>query len=140
YSHVVHLPLVLADADNPIDERAEIDLGPDAALLRAGEQQHTLDDLAAALAALGDALDLLADVGLELVLEQQLRVADHTRQRVVDLVGDAGREQADRGHLLALQHLLLERPADPEIEADEHRAADLVAGAQQSASEVDRAA
>jgi hypothetical protein len=63
-------------------------------------------------------------LGSRLALEQQLAVADHAAQRVVDLVGDAGGEQADRGELLGLEDLVLEGPAVAQVEADEHGADD----------------
>ena len=121
----MHAPLVLADADHAVDEGAQLDLAALAALGLAGEQQHALDDLAAALAAGRDLLDLDADVGIEaLALEQQLAVADDAAERVVDLVGDAGGQQPDRGELLGLEDLVLERAAMAQIEADQHGADD----------------
>ena len=43
--------------------------------------------------------------------ERQLGVAGNRRQRVVEIVGDAAGEPADRFHLLRLPQLILEQPA-----------------------------
>ena len=44
-----------------------------------------------------------------IALEQQVAVAEDGEQAVVEVVGDAGREAADRLHLLRVQELALER-------------------------------
>ena len=46
---------------------------------------------------------------LLVALEQQVAVAEDGEQAVVEVVGDAGREAADRLHLLRVQELALER-------------------------------
>jgi hypothetical protein len=45
------------------------------------------------------------------VLEEELDQPEDREQGIVDLVGDAGRELADRSQLAALEQLLLELPA-----------------------------
>jgi hypothetical protein len=141
--HVVHAPLVLADPQHAVEDAADLDRAALAALALAREQEDALDDLAAALAAGGDLLDLVADVGGQRTIEQHAAVADHAAQRVVDLVGDAGGEQADGGELLGALDLVLEGASAPQVEADEHGADDGpgVAGgavAQESSLEVQR--
>ncbi len=84
--------------------------------LAAGEREQVADDAGGAAGLLGDAPQVVAHrlrrarrvAGAPLALEQ-LREADDARQRVVQLVRDAGDELADRRQLLRLQQLRLRR-------------------------------
>ncbi len=69
----------------------------------AGEDQQVADDLRRPVRLVQDAPELgfLARVGRR--SQQQLDVAEHALQRVVDLVRDAGHELAERGELLGLR-------------------------------------
>ena len=76
-----------------------------AALVVARELQQVADDLGDALAFLGD--HRRVDVGVVAVVDQ-LRAVDDRVDRVVDLVGDARGEFADRRQPLALRQLGLQ--------------------------------
>ena len=56
---------------------------------------------------------------LEVVLEQ-LDLPAHHRQHVVEVVGDAAREPADRLHLLGVEQLLLEELALGDVAEHDH--------------------
>ncbi len=60
-------------------------------------------------------------MGVGQLLLEHLDVAGDARQRRVDLVGDAGRKQADRGQLLRGQELLLEADLVGDVLEDDDR-------------------
>ena len=123
---------VIGEVQRLIDQGVEVDL---AALARDAARvlQHDLDDVVGALAVLGDLveiagqhLDRLVDIGARVLVErgdarrgallqlvEQLdrqpgEVVDEI-ERVLDLVGDPGRQLAERGHLLGLDQTGLGR-------------------------------
>ena len=77
----------------------------------AGEEQQPLDDLGHPVALGHDELDGAADLGGWVPREHELPVPDHHRERIVELVGDAGDELAHRGELGRLHQLGLGAPA-----------------------------
>ena len=84
-------------------------LAHDAAL--AGEVEQARDDLLAAVGLVDDQLEVVLDLGVAAValdlLEQDVGLQQQDAERVVDLVGDAGRELAHAGQLLRLDQRLL---------------------------------
>ena len=105
--------LVLEQREDVGDDRVQIDVDP-FVRRRAGTRQveQPVDDLGGAERL---PLDLLEQHGLRIVrigaFEQHLREARDAGQRRVDLVRDAGGEQADRRHLLGNLQLLFEAHA-----------------------------
>ena len=103
--HVLEAGLVLDELDGLADHGVEIAVGH-LRLFFTGEVQQPADDPGAALGFADDDVHVL---GLGAALGQigahQVRKGQYARQRVVDLVGDARGEQADRGQLLGLDRL-----------------------------------
>ena len=123
---------VIGEVQRLVDQGVEIDL---TALARDAARvfQHRLDDVVGALAVLGDLLevagqhlDRLVDFGALVLVERRdgrrggllQLVEQFDRQagevvdeieRVLDLVGDAGGQLAERGHLLGLDQVGLRR-------------------------------
>ncbi len=82
---------------------------------RAGEVEDVLQDRLAAIRLFLDDLSVLGELAARPVRQlvgearaHRLRAARDRRERVVDLVGDAGREASDRRHLLRLGHRALD--------------------------------
>ena len=76
---------------------------------RAGEVEQVLDDAAGPVGLLDEQAGVALHVlGQARVAVDQLAEADDRRQRVVELVRDAGDEHADRLHLLGLEQLPLQ--------------------------------
>ena len=100
--------LVLEQRQHVVDDDVQVDRAR-LALRRTREVQQAVDDLGRAERL---PLDLLEQAGARVVgiglFEQHLREAGDAGERRVDLVGHAGGEQADGGHLLRDLELLLE--------------------------------
>ena len=115
------LELVVDEGQDLLDALLEVDALERGLRGAAGEGQEVLDDAGDPV---GLGLDLLQDLGVvrvgELLLEH-LDVAGDARQGRVDLVGDAGREQPDRGQLLRGQQLLLEPDLLGDVLEDDDR-------------------
>ena len=115
------LELVVDERQDLLEALLEVDALERGLRGAAGEGQEVLDDPGDPV---GLGLDLLQDLGVvgvgELLLEH-LDVAGDARQGRVDLVGDAGREQADRGQLLRGQQLLLEVDLVGDVLEDDDR-------------------
>ena len=80
--------------------------------LLAGECQHALHELNPALGGIVDLLDHVPKLGVARNADRdQLRHADDDRENVVEIVGDATGQLADRLHLLSLAQLQLDFPA-----------------------------
>ena len=95
-------------SEHALDERRDRSWEPFARSL-AGEVEQVLDDVAGAVRLLDQQPRVVTQVGGQaLVAEDQLAEGHDRRERVVELVGDAGYELADRLHLLGLEQLLLE--------------------------------
>ena len=78
------------------------------ALPLARERQELAHDLRRAFGFVEDDVDAAPRAVVERLLRQPLRPGEDRRQRVVELVRDAGDRLAERGHLLGLQQLLVE--------------------------------
>ncbi len=76
-------------------------------LLAPGEGQEMVHDGGGALRLPDDHVDPLARLRVGVGLLQELRVAHHAAERIVQLVRHARQEIAERQHLLVLDHLLL---------------------------------
>ena len=88
--------------------------------LLARERQHALGELDAPLRRLVDGLAYLGELGLPGDgARQHLVHADDDGEDVVEVVGDAAGQLADRLHLLGLAQLLLELDALGHVAADE---------------------
>ncbi len=73
-----------------------------------GKIEQPFHDLPAAQRFVDDGLDVFPPwVIVGEILEHQAAVGEHTRQRIVDFVGDARGQLADGHHLLGLDHLRL---------------------------------
>ena len=78
-------------------------------VLPPGECQQALGQGRPALRALHRAVDEAQKLGrLRHMPAQQIEIADHRHQQVVEVVGDAAGELADRFHLLGLAQLLFD--------------------------------
>ena len=93
--------------DHAFDQRAQIDRHR-AQILLAGEGQQPLGQRGAAFGALDGAVDqpLQARI-VRQALAQQIEIAHHGHQQIVEIVRDAAGELADGLHLLGLAQLLL---------------------------------
>src|SRR5262245_17596661 len=95
--------------DDLADDLAEVDEGGRPRLL-AAEARQIADDLAGPAALRLDERDLLERLRRQAAMPlEQLRGAEDRLQRVVQLVGDAGDQDADRREALLPHHLALQR-------------------------------
>ena len=91
----------LADDLVEVDHRAR-------GLPLAGKRQQVADDARGALGFAEDDVDAAPRCSVERLLGEPLGPAQDRRQRVVQLVRDAGNRLAERRHLFRLQQLLIE--------------------------------
>ena len=129
---VLRAGAVIGEVERLLDQRIDVGLLP-VARAAARMRQHALDDAVGAPAVFGDLVEVagqqvhrLLQLGalvlvrlgqqrvdrlLQLVeqLDRQAREVVDEVQRVLDLVGDAGGELAERGHLLGLDQVGLRR-------------------------------
>ena len=104
--------------DRAADQFWGIDRGGPEVLL-ARERQETLGERLAALSTLDRAADQAQAVGIVgQPLAQQLEIAQHRRQQVVEVVGDAAGQLPDYLHLLCLTVRLLDLHAAVDLGLD----------------------
>ena len=123
---------MIGEVQRLLDEGIDVDALPLAAAT-ARMREHALDDIVGPLAMLRDAFEIAGqcfnnllglgaliriqdrngrvDRGLQFVqqLDRNFRKIVDEIERVLDLVGDAGRELAERGHLLGMDQIGLRR-------------------------------
>src|SRR6266545_6765679 len=80
---------------------------PPLRLSLAREEQQALDDLRHPVALHDDQLDRATELRRQIPRHQELAIADHDRQGIVELVGHSRDELADGGQLAGLQQLSL---------------------------------
>ncbi len=89
----------------------------------AGETQQVLHDVFGALGLVQDDLEILAGVvGYRGILEQQVGEAKNGGERIIDLVGHAGNQAADGGHLFRMGEFGLEENGVGDVGHDDHDA------------------
>ena len=106
--------LALGQRDRALQRPPHVHLGP-LGVAGAGEGAQVADDLPDAGGAAARVLERLADLAevLRQVVEpgeHVVHVGEHVGQRVVDLVGHAGRERGHRGHPVGQLQLQLQPP------------------------------
>ena len=74
----------------------------------AGEGQKVADDLGGAFRFAEDRLETPARLFVDVTLGEPLGPGEDRRQRVIELVGDAGDRLSERSELLGLQQLMVE--------------------------------
>ena len=124
--HAARAQRVAGELQGTLDRGREVDRAEARGLLpRHGEE--ALDDPGAALGRGVDALGLLARLPAARPAAHERGVADHDRERVVELVRDAGQQRAERSQLLRLVQrvplaldLGLGRPLRPEVDDAVH--------------------
>ena len=100
------------------DQRVDLEHGRLQDLL-AAERQQLAGQPGGAIGGLVDLIGVLTTgIGGAEVLEQEIRVAGDGREDVVEVVGNAARQAADRFHLLGLAQLLLELDALRDVAPD----------------------
>ena len=107
YVDVADAQIVVAEFEHALDQGVDV-RGLLSGVAAAGEGQQVGDDLRRALGLAVDGLDLGAGGLVEVLEEQKLGEAHDAGEGVVELVGDAGDELADTGHLLGLEEALLD--------------------------------
>ena len=121
-------------ADQPAQQHLQVGqhfaelqrLRPQRLAAREGEQlPHQAGGPVGVLLDLHDVLE--GRIGRAVVGEQQVGIADDRGQDVVEVVGDAAGELADRLHLLALDETLLQRPLFGGVEGEDGRVRAFVA-------------
>ena len=103
---VVHLQLVGPQLDHSVDHLVQL-LVRLLRLVAARERQEVLHDPLRPHRLVVDPLQVLARLGIELALQQQLGKPHDAAQGIVELVRHARDQQADRRHLLRLHELRL---------------------------------
>ncbi len=93
-----------------VEQGAQIHRGGGQGTVLPAEGQQLVDQGAGLRAGAQDALEVAAGVAGGQVAAQQLAVAHDHLQEVVEVVGDAAGQAADRLHLLGVLHLALEAP------------------------------
>src|SRR5436305_6516418 len=80
-------------------------------LVLASEAEQVLNDAVSPLRLLVKLIGILHTLGSQLAAgEQQLAVAQNSRQRIIEFVSDTRNELAHSSHFLAMQQLLLSAP------------------------------
>ena len=104
--------------EHAVNQLRDID-GRRVQVLLAGEGEQALGERGAAFGPFDRALDQAQCPGVVLQpLAQQLQVAEHGGQQIVEVVGDPAGELADRLHLLRLAERLLDLDAFPDLGRD----------------------